>query len=131
MSSCLEDEQLCGTTVNCTVACSVEGIVRRLWISVACFRSPKHPERHEPYLSFRFGNHGFTRKTNPAGNWLGVPDLELAKAAELEREPIDAEVVQQGVLQSIHDCPHRDLSLLLRLKVQSLLNPCGKLWICF
>jgi hypothetical protein len=96
-------------------------------LSVSPFSLAKRPQTDEPDLPLHLRLNGLSREPNLPANPRPVAHAKLAKAVELQRESIRAQMIEQGCLQAPNHRVDDVLSLFLRRQRQSSLNPLGQL----
>ena len=75
---------------------------------------PKCPQTDEPDFPFHLCLNGLSSEPNPPANPRPVAHVELAKATELQRKSIRAQMIEQGGLQAADYGADDVLSLFLR-----------------
>ena len=78
-------------------------------ISANFFGHTKHSQRNEFHFPLGLCRDRFARESKPSCRCLEMADFELSEPTQFQGEPVDAQVVQQSLFQSINDCSDRDL----------------------
>jgi hypothetical protein len=83
----------------------------------------QRPQTDEPDLPLHLRLNGRSREPNLPANPRPVTHVELAKAVELQREPVRAQIVEQGGFERRDHGIHDHLRFFLGRQRQRLLNP--------
>ncbi len=84
---------------------------------------PQAAQTHKPDFPPVLRQYRLARERNLPENPRLVPHRELAEAAQLQREAVHSQIVQQRGFQAPDHCFYDVLGFLLRRQRQRLLNP--------